>query len=156
MDIALYLGIAGVIVLVAANGFFVATEFAYVAVRRTRIEQLAENGHTRARLLLTALKQLDKYIASTQLGITMSSLALGWIGEPVIAGLLESPLKNLFGSGVGEAVSHTIAIAVAFIIVTGLLIVFGELAPKRIALQKSESIALWVAAPIAAFTRSSQ
>ncbi len=153
MDIALYLGIAGVVVLIAANGLFVATEFAYVAVRRTRIEQLAENGHTRARLLLTALKQLDKYIASTQLGITMSSLALGWIGEPVIAGLLESPLKNLFGSGVGEAVSHTIAIAVAFIIVTGLLIVFGELAPKRIALQKSESIALWVAAPIAAFTR---
>ena len=153
MDITLYLGIAAVIVLVVANGLFVATEFSYVAVRRTRIEQLAENGHTRARLLLTALKQLDKYIAATQLGITMSSLALGWIGEPVIAGLLEAPLHNALGTGLGEAASHTIAVIIAFVVITGLHIVFGELAPKTIALQKSEETALWVAAPIAVFTR---
>src|SRR5688500_17582918 len=86
------LGLAAVIVLVALNGLFVATEFAYVAVRRTRIEQLASEGRSRARLLLASLHDLDNYIAATQLGITMSSLALGWVGEPALARVIEPPV----------------------------------------------------------------
>src|SRR6185503_4961218 len=83
-----------VFLLVFANGFFVASEFALVGVRRTRIATLAENGSGRARLLLQLLDNLNGYISATQLGITMASLALGWIGEPVVARLLEAPLQG--------------------------------------------------------------
>ena len=92
------LGLVAVVVLVAANGLFVATEFAYVAVRRSRIEQLASGGQSRAKLLLASLHDLDNYIAATQLGITMSSLALGWVGEPALAHLIEPPVESLVGS----------------------------------------------------------
>ena len=152
-DITVIIGLLAVLALVAANGLFVATEFAYVAVRRTRIEHLASRGHARARLLLGSLKQLDMYIAATQLGITMSSLGLGWVGEPALASLIEPPLEDLAGDWAGTAAAHTIAVAVAFIAITALLIVLGELAPKRMALERAERTALWVAAPIALFTR---
>jgi CBS domain containing-hemolysin-like protein len=146
------IGLIAVVFLVAANGLFVATEFAYVAVRRSRIEQLAGNGQARAKLLLASLKDLDNYIAATQLGITMSSLALGWVGEPALAHIIEPPVEALVG-GWAPAVAHGAAVGVAFALITTMHIVLGELAPKTLALQRSEATALWVAAPIAIFNR---
>lgn len=146
------LGLIAVVVLVAANGLFVATEFAYVAVRRSRIEQLASGGQSRAKLLLASLHDLDNYIAATQLGITMSSLALGWVGEPALAHLIEPPVEALVG-GWAPAVSHTASVVVAFTVITTMHIVLGELAPKTLALQRSEATALWVSAPMAVFNR---
>lgn len=146
-------GLVAVVFFVAANGFFVATEFAYVAARRTRIEQLADEGVGRARLLLTSLRDLDNYIAATQLGITMSSLALGWLGEPALAHLIEPPVEAVAGEWAAPAVAHGVAVGLAFAVITVLHIVFGELAPKTVALQASESTALAVAAPMAVFNR---
>src|SRR6266545_4953977 len=90
-------GLAAVLVLVALNGFFVATEFAIVAVRRSRLAQLAEQGNTTARVAGEVVGHLDAYIAACQLGITMASLALGWIGEPALAHIVEPPLETLVG-----------------------------------------------------------
>jgi magnesium and cobalt exporter, CNNM family len=147
------ISLAAVLGLIAANGLFVATEFAYVAVRRTRIEQRAEQGHARARLLLGGLNDLDTYIAATQLGVTMSSLALGFIAQPAAARLVEPAVELVVSGWWAEASAHSIAIALTFSLITGMLIVFGELAPKMLALQRSEETALWVAAPIAVFNR---
>ncbi len=147
------LGLVAVVLLVAANGLFVATEFSYVAVRRTRVEQLATQGHARARVLLGALKELDQYIAATQLGITMSSLALGWVGEPALGRVIEPPIERLAGAAGAEAATHAVAFVIAFAFITVLHIVLGELAPKTVALQRPEATALTVAAPIALFTR---
>lgn len=136
-----------VFLLVLANGFFVASEFALVGVRRSRILTLAESGNRRARLLLELIDDLNAYISATQLGITMASLALGWIGEPVFAHLLEAPLEGR----VSDAVRHTIALAVAFTVITFLHIVLGELAPKTLALERAEKVALAIALPIQLF-----
>ncbi|HEX5708515.1 MAG TPA: hemolysin family protein [Pyrinomonadaceae bacterium] len=133
--------------LVLANGFFVASEFALVGVRRSRVEMLAATGDRRARLLLALLDNLNAYISATQLGITMASLALGWIGEPVFAHMLEAPLRGR----VSETALHTIAFVVAFAIITFLHIVLGELAPKTMALERAERVALAVAWPLHAF-----
>src|ERR1700746_2779109 len=99
-----------VFVLVLGNGFFVASEFALVGVRRSRIEMLAERGSKSARRLLELLDNLNTYISATQLGITMASLGLGWVGEPVFAHLLEAPLKGR----VSDLTLHTISFAIAF------------------------------------------
>src|SRR3712207_5896931 len=136
-----------VIFLVLANGFFVASEFALVGVRRSRIQTMAASGDRRAQHLLGLLDNLNAYISATQLGITMASLALGWIGEPVVAHLLEAPLQGL----VSEAVLHTIAFTVAFSIITFLHIVLGELAPKTLALERAEKTALAIALPMLMF-----
>jgi len=136
-----------VIFLVLANGFFVASEFALVGVRRSRIQMMAASGDGRAKRLLGLLDNLNAYISATQLGITMASLALGWIGEPVIAHLLEGPLRGR----VSDAALHTISFAVAFTIITFLHIVFGELAPKTMALERAERVAFAVAWPLRAF-----
>jgi CBS domain containing-hemolysin-like protein len=136
-----------VVFLVFANGFFVASEFALVGVRRSRIETLAAAGDRKAKRLIALLDQLNAYISATQLGITMASLALGWIGEPVVAHLLEAPLKER----VSEVTLHTIAFAVAFTIITFLHIVLGELAPKTLALQRAEKVALSISWPMQAF-----
>ena len=136
-----------VIVLVLTNGFFVAAEFALVGVRRSRIAILARDGNRRAKLLLELLDSLNAYISATQLGITMASLALGWIGEPVFAHLLEAPLKGR----ISEAMLDTIAFALAFTLITFLHIVLGELAPKTLALERTEKIALAVARPLHLF-----
>jgi len=133
-----------VLLLVLANGFFVAAEFALVGVRRSRIATFAEDGNRRAKLLLELIDSLSAYISATQLGITMASLALGWIGEPVFAHLLEAPLKGR----VSDAVLDTIAFAVAFTLITFLHIVLGELAPKTLALERTEKVALAVARPL--------
>src|SRR5581483_2362454 len=147
------LGLLSVFALVLLNGFFVAAEFALVSVRKSRIEQLANEGNRQARSVQKALGHLDTYIAATQLGITMASLALGFIGEPAIAHLLE-PLFDRFLPARGAALtSHGIAIVIAFAIATALHIVLGELAPKSIALQRPDITALWVTAPLDLFLR---
>jgi putative hemolysin len=143
------LGILLIFVLVAANGFFVAAEFALVAVRRSRVAQLVTEGRIRARALKRATDHLDAYLAATQLGITISSLALGWIGEPALAHLIEPLLAGLGSFAV--AGSHAIAVAIAFTIITALHIVLGELAPKSLALQRSEATALRVVVPLRLF-----
>jgi CBS domain containing-hemolysin-like protein len=136
-----------VILLVVANGFFVAAEFSLVSVRRSRVVTLAERGDVRAATLLGLLDNLNSYISATQLGITMASLALGWIGEPALSRLLEAPLQGL----VSNTVRHTIAFASAFTIITFMHIVFGELAPKTLALDRAERVALTVAWPLRLF-----
>ncbi len=139
--------IVSVGLLVAANGFFVASEFSLVAVRRSRIAALAATGNRRAQLLLELLDQINSYISATQLGITMASLALGWIGEPALARLFEAPLHGL----VSDALRHTIAFVAAFSVITFLHIVLGELAPKTLALERAERVALAIAWPMRIF-----
>ena len=136
-----------------ANGFFVATEFSLVAVRRTRIQHLATEGSSRARGVLGLLDHLDTYIAATQLGITISSIGLGWIGEPAVARVIEPGIERLsfLPDSWRANATHTVAFIIAFSIITALHIVFGELAPKSLALQRAEATSLWVAAPIRVF-----
>jgi CBS domain containing-hemolysin-like protein len=143
------LNIVLVILLVLANGFFVASEFSLVGVRRSRIATLAEGGDKRAQRLMRLLDNLNAYISATQLGITLASLALGWIGEPVVAHLLEAPLKGR----VSETVLDTIAFAIAFSVITFLHIVIGELAPKTLALERAERTALAISLPMEIFHR---
>jgi len=143
-----------VLVLVLLNGFFVAAEFALVSVRRTRIDQLVMERRPRARGVQRALARLDTYIAATQLGITMASLALGFIGEPALAHLFE-PLTQRFLPETGATITaHGAAVIIAFTIATALHIVFGELAPKSIALQRPEATSLWVTAPLDVFLKT--
>ncbi len=143
-------GILAVLFLVAANGFFVAAEFSLVSVRRSRVTELVATGRISAAALKVAVDNLDANLAATQLGITISSLALGWVGEPALAHLIEPLLRSLPGS-IATASSHAIAIAISFIIITALHIVLGELAPKSLALQRSEGTALWVVRPLGLF-----
>ncbi len=147
------LALVFVIVLVLANGFFVATEFALVSVRQTRIQQLASEGSRRAKSVLDLLSHLDTYIAATQLGITMTSLALGWIGEGALEGIISPVIEAMpfLPGGAESATSHTISIVLAFSIITGLHIVIGELAPKSIALQRPDETSLIAAGPIHTF-----
>lgn len=145
------LKLVAVVALVAANGYFVATEFALVAVRKSRIEALIAAGNTRAKAVLTALKDLDGYIAATQLGITISSIGLGWIGEPALAALLDPLFQRLLPEPVAFISAHGVAFAVAFGIITMLHVVFGELAPKSVALQYPETTSMLVAAPLRVF-----
>jgi CBS domain containing-hemolysin-like protein len=146
------LGILAVLFLVACNGFFVAGEFALVSARRTRIEQLVSEGNAAARATQKAIEHLDSYIAATQLGITLASLGLGWIGEPAIGHLFD-PLLHLLPVAWADTVGHSLAAAIAFALVTLLHIVLGELTPKSIALQRPEGVALFVARPITLFLR---
>ncbi len=142
-----------VLVLVLLNAFFVAAEFALVAVRRSRIDQMAAEGDRSAQVVQRALSQLDRYISGTQLGITLASLALGWIGEPAIAVLVDRAL-HLVGVEPDPGALHTGAgIAVAFLVITFLHIVLGELAPKSIALAKPESVSRVVVRPLILFSR---
>src|SRR4029453_18767491 len=135
-----------VIFLVAAHGFFVAAEFALVGVRSSRIETLAAAGNRSAKRLLTLLQNLNAYLSACQLGITLASLALGWIGEPAIARLLERP-----PSGLSDTLRHGIAFAIAFSIITSLHIVLGEQAPKLVGLAIAEKVALAIALPMQIF-----
>src|SRR5215203_5334656 len=150
MDLPTTFGLIAVVILVLANGFFVATEFAIVAVRRSRLEELVRDGRAGAAAASEVVRHLDSYIAATQFGITLASLALGWIGEPALAHLLEPPLTMLV-AGFAPMAAHGVAIGVAFAVITGLHIVIGELAPKGLALQRPEITTLWVARPIQVF-----
>jgi CBS domain containing-hemolysin-like protein len=135
--------------MVLANAFFVASEFAIVKIRPTRVKELAAGGGRRAWLLSGITRRLDRYLSASQLGVTLASLALGWIGEPAFAGLLAPHLTGL-GEVAGVA-THSLALGSSFVVITFLHAVLGELVPKAIALQKAEPVALWVAAPLRVF-----
>ena len=130
------LKLLAVVLLVLANGFFVAAEFALVSVRGTRIRELVARGDAGAKWVAKALEDPDQVIAATQLGITLASLGLGWVGEPAISHLLE-PLIELFPGDWQDGASHGIAAGISFAIITFLHVVVGELAPKSIALLSS-------------------
>jgi CBS domain containing-hemolysin-like protein len=133
-----------VVALVLGNGFFVASEFALVSLRRSRVEEMVAKGVLGARAVQRATNNLDHFIAATQLGITLTSLALGWLGEPTLGHLLES----VFGGAPG---GKTLAVIIAFSIITTMHIVIGELTPKSIALQYPEQTSLAIAQPLAIF-----
>lgn len=145
--------LAGVLALVFANGFFVAAEFSIVTVRKTRIDQLVAEGNRGARAVRRAVSDPDSYIAATQLGITMASIGLGWIGEPALASLFQSTLAFLPVT-VAEATAHSIAVAIAFALITALHITLGELAPKTVALERPEATALLVVKPTEIFMKA--
>ncbi len=144
------IGVLAVLILVAANGFFVAAEFSLVSVRKTRVAELVALQRSNAGALQRAVDNLDANLAATQLGITISSLALGWIGEPALAHLVE-PLAASLPGAVATATSHAIAVAISFILITSLHIVLGELTPKSLAIQKSEATALSLVRPLSVF-----
>lgn len=129
--------------LVALNGFFVAAEFGLVKLRQTRVRSIARAGGVRGRLLVTVHQNLDSYLSACQLGITLASLGLGWIGEPAFAGLLE-PLLSLAGFRSLELI-HGISFVFAFFVISFLHIVIGELAPKSMAIRMPERVSLWTA-----------
>jgi putative hemolysin len=145
--------LAAMLALVVANGFFVAAEFAIVTVRKTRIDQLIAEGHARARAVRRAVSAPDRYIAATQLGITMASLGLGWIGEPALASLVE-PSLDFLPAHLAEPTAHSISVAVAFAVITAVHIVFGELAPKWVAIERAEATALLVTKPTELFMKA--
>ena len=145
--------LAGLLALVFANGFFVSAEFSIVTVRKTRIDQLIAEGHTRARAVRRAITSPDRYIAATQLGITMTSLGLGWLGEPALANLIQPPLRFL-PAHLAEATAHTVAVTIAFVVITAVHIVLGELAPKWVTLERPETTALWVVKPTELFMQA--
>lgn len=145
---ASWLGLIAALFLVAANGFFVATEFAIVKIRTTRLDELARAGNRRAPVARKVVEHLDEYLSATQLGITLASLGLGWLGEPAFAGLV---LPLVAAVGLPPASAHAVAIALSFAVITFLHIVFGELAPKSLAIQRPEGVTLAVAGPMRFF-----
>jgi CBS domain containing-hemolysin-like protein len=134
---------------IIANGFFVAAEFAIIKVRPTQLAEMAAEGSTRARMARRIIKKLDSYLSATQLGVTLASLALGWVGEPAFESLIQ-PRLAFFGV-YSVPVSHTIAASIAFILISSLHIVFGELGPKYLAIDKTLSTALWSSHLLRAF-----
>ncbi|MBS4178952.1 hemolysin family protein [Lederbergia citrea] len=147
MDIVSLLLIAVLIVLTA---FFVATEFAIVKIRSSRIDQLVEEGKPGAKAAKLVTTHMDEYLSACQLGITITALGIGWLGEPAIKSLTDPMFAKM---GIDPAVSHIISIAIAFLIITFLHVVVGELAPKTVAIQKAEMITLLCAKPIIWFYR---
>ena len=139
-----------ILLLVAANAFFAAAEFSLVSVRDTRIQQLIEAGRIGARIVQRLHSHLDEVVNGVQLGITMVSLTLGWIGEPMVASLVGS-VQFLQRVPHLAVYAHGIAIAIAFTLITYMHVILGELVPKTLALQRAEQIALAVAAPMEAF-----
>ena len=145
--------IASALLLVGLNGFFVNAEFSIVKVRETRIQELIRRGNKRANTVLKLIDNMDEYLSATQLGITLASLGLGWIGEPAFAKLFEPALHSM---GLDNPVlTHTLAGGAAFLLITFLHIVLGELAPKSVAIQQPERSSLWTAAPLVFFYRVS-
>ena len=142
-----WLGVLLVLVLVLINGFFVAAEFSLVSVRKTRIAERIAQGDHNARAVQKAIEDPDRFIAATQLGITLASLGLGWIGEPALAHLIEPLLGWLPGEIAGATAQVAAAGLIAFVLITGMHVIMGELMPKSIALQQSERTALSVARP---------
>jgi CBS domain containing-hemolysin-like protein len=138
--------------LVALNAFFVAAEFSLVAARRSKLDEMIAQGDRAARTVQTALQHLDRYIAATQLGITIASLALGWIGEPVLAQMFDRVFRAI-GLNPSPTAVHVAAVPVAFFILTFFHIVLGELAPKSIALTSPEKTARAVVRPLLVFSR---
>ena len=135
-------------VFIFMNAFFVLSEFSIVKIRKSRLEELIKDKIPNAELAFKISNSLDTYLSATQLGITISSLALGWIGEPAVARLIELPLKTFGVSGVAI---HTIAFIVSFTLVTLFHVVLGELVPKSIAIAKTEKVVLFIARPLHLF-----
>jgi CBS domain containing-hemolysin-like protein len=146
MEIALQLFL--VAFLVALNGFFVAAEFAIVKLRPSQLEELLAQGDKRAKRVKWIIGHLDAYLSAVQVGITLASLALGWVGEPATAALLQPVFGWL---SVSPSLAHSISIAVGFFVITVLHIVIGELLPKSIAISYEKSVSLWVAKPLDIF-----
>ena len=147
--VALKLG--AVLALVLANAFFVAVEFALVGVRRTRLQELARAGDRKAMLADRVIQSLSRYLAASQLGITLASLALGWIGEPALAQLVERAFTWL-PEGARAVATHSVAVVIAFAAITSLHIIIGEQVPKSIAIVKPEQTSRWLAPPLMVFT----
>ncbi|OWA37947.1 hypothetical protein B9G55_05195 [Saccharibacillus sp. O16] len=147
-----WLSILLVVLLVGLNGFFVAAEFAMVRLRESRLATMAESGSKRAGFARSMVNNLDAYLSACQLGITLASLGLGWIGEPAVASFLR-PMFHSFGWN-NEAAIHGTSVAIGFIIITMLHIVIGELAPKSMAIRKTEAVALTAAAPMVFFYKT--
>ena len=141
--------------LVILNGLFVAAEFALVSVRKTRIEELIERGVKSARSVEAAMNRLDRSIAATQLGITLASIGLGFVGEPALADLLK-PLADFLPAGWRGTATDSVATALAFLLITFMHVVFGELIPKTMALQTPDRTALWLSGPLNVFARLTQ
>lgn len=137
-----------VLVLVLLNGFFVAAEFAMVKVRSSRIDVLIQEGNVKAKFAKNIINNLNAYLSACQLGITLTSLGLGWIGEPAIARMLEPVLKNI---GVPDVIIHTLAFIIAFSLITTFHITLGEQYPKTYAIRKSEQVTLWSSLPLIVF-----
>jgi CBS domain containing-hemolysin-like protein len=133
--------------LVLLNGFFVAAEFAFVRIRGTSVDQLAAEGRTGAATLQEVMVDLDDYLATTQLGITIASLGLGWVGEPAVAALIEPVLEPILPM----SLIHLVAFAIGFSTITFLHVVFGELAPKTLAIAQTERLSLFLAPPMKLF-----
>src|SRR5258708_855709 len=138
-----------VLALVLLNGFFVAAEFALVKVRETQLDALVSKGHRRAKSARFILAHLNSFLSATQLGITMASLGLGWVGEPIFTGLLSPLLLSLHVGS--EAMRHSISFVIGFAVLTFVHISAGELAPKWTAIQYPLPISLWVAYPLRCF-----
>jgi CBS domain containing-hemolysin-like protein len=141
--------------LVILNGLFVAAEFALVSVRKTRIEELIKRGVKSARSVETAMNRLDRSIAATQLGITLASIGLGFVGEPAVAELIK-PLANYLPEGWRGVATDSIAGLLAFLLITYMHVVFGELIPKTLALETADKTALWLSGPLNVFARLSR
>ncbi|HTA62305.1 MAG TPA: hemolysin family protein [Bacteroidia bacterium] len=138
------------ILLVLLNGFFVAAEFSMVKVRSSQVELIANKGGKRAKLALHMVENLDSYLSATQLGITLASLALGWVGENVMAEVITKTV-HVFNADISAELAHKIAIPVGFTLITIAHIVFGEQAPKMIAIKSPLKIALFIAVPMRIF-----
>lgn len=140
-----------VLFLVLLNAFFVVSEFSIVKIRRTKLEELAHNGNKRAKIALKVTEHLDSYLSAIQLGITLASLGLGWIGEPAVSKLLESVLGGYFAQN--PILLHSVSFGIAFTLITVLHVVLGELIPKSLAIQKTETFVLLIAYPLYMFKR---
>jgi CBS domain containing-hemolysin-like protein len=138
----------GILLLVAANGFFVAAEFSLVRARESRIEQMRDEGRRRAPLVLAQIDRIDEYLSACQLGITMASLGIGFLGEPAIASLLE----DILGDSISHSVSLAISLTIAYLVTTALHITLGEQVPKIYAIVHAEKTALRVARPLQWFS----
>jgi CBS domain containing-hemolysin-like protein len=149
MDDALSIGLRLLLVvaLVLLNGLFVAAEFSIVTARRSRLEEMAEKGNPLARFTLRASRDLNNYLAACQLGITVVSIALGFLGEPLLADLLEPLFEDIMGEKAAGISSHAVAVPIAFAVITSLHIIFGEQVPKVIALGQPERLALFTTPP---------
>lgn len=144
------LGLLAVGLCVLANAFFVSAEFSLVTVRHTWVVELSRGNEPRAPAVRRAVEKLDDTIAATQLGITLASIALGWLGEPAVASVIAGPVRML---GLGPAAVHSVAVALSFATITFLHVVLGELAPKAVALGSPETLALRTARPLLGFSR---
>ena len=150
----LWLGLALVPLLIAVNGYFVAAEFAIVSLRKSRVQELVNAGRHRSGALLEAITAMDRSVAAAQLGITIASLALGFVSEPAIAQVLH-PLFEFLPGDMQGAFAHVLSVAVTLALITYLHVVFGEQMPKIAALQAPESVGLWIAGPLNGFARVS-